>query len=426
MAKLTKARVKSLVKPGRYPDGRGLYLRVAAGGSKQWVQRIVILGRRRDLGLGGYEDMPLEEVRALAAHNRKLARVYKMDPTTSPSMGPGPIAFGPVTPTPKALTFRQCSEQAYKEKAPHWKTRQQGENWIGSLRNYAFPILGDLPVNQITGQDVLKCLKPIWHTKPDRARTIRQRVRTVLGFALAHGWVSSNAAGDGIDGALPKVRNGGVKNYKALPYGEVAGALKAVDGSRSSDAVKLCFRWTVLTAARPGEAVAAKWSEIDLERKEWRLDAFKMKANKEHRVPLSDAAMEVLRQAQALRDKSGLLFPSPRGRELSNATLNKVMKSIGLHDRAKVHGFRSSFRDWCAETGKARELAEAALAHVVGGVEGAYFRSDLFEQRRTLMQAWAAYLRHKFCLWQLSAKGIRHCTGFRATLPGDTEKPGLK
>ena len=393
MAKLTKARIKSLVKPGRYPDGRGLYLRVAAGGSKQWVQRIVILGRRRDLGLGGYEDMPLEEVRALAAHNRKLARVYKIDPTTSPSMGPGPIASGPVTPTPKALTFRQCSEQAYKEKAPHWKTRQQGENWIGSLRNYAFPVMGHIPVNQISGQDVLKCLKPIWSSKPDRARTIRQRVRTVLGWALGHGYVTHNAAGDGIDGALPKVRNNGDKHYRALDHREVSKALSAIDATNSADITKLAFRFVVLTAGRNGEARSATWDQIDLDRKEWRIPGENMKTNKPHRVPLSDAALAVLEKAKALSKGSKLVFPSPRsGKKMSNEIWKKPLLSAGLFEKATMHGFRTSFRNWAAENGLDDNAAEAALAHKKQGVEGAYFRSDLFEQRRALMQAWASYL----------------------------------
>ena len=203
-----------------------------------------------------------------------------------------------------------------------------------------------------------------------------------------------NIAGEAIDGALPA--QPAVKEHlRALPYRDVAAALATVDSSRASSTAKLCLWFTILTAARSGETRGAAWTEIHLEAHEWRIPANRMKSNVEHRVPLSDAAMAVLQRALPLRNNhSDLIFPSParRGRPLSDMALTKVLRDSGLADRATVHGFRSSFRDWCAETGKPRELAEAALAHVVAGVEGAYFRSDLFERRRQLMADWARYL----------------------------------
>ena len=181
------------------------------------------------------------------------------------------------------------------------------------------------------------------------------------------------------------------EHLRALPYREVGAALATVDASASSLSAKLAFRFTVLTAARSGEVRGAAWAEIDLDAHEWSIPASRMKAGAEHRVPLSDAALAVLEQARPLRDKSGLIFPSPSraGRPLSDMTLTKVLRTTGLAERATVHGFRSSFRDWCADTGKPREIAEAALAHTVGGVEGAYFRSDLFARRRRVMADWA-------------------------------------
>ena len=398
MTRLTKAKIKALTKAGRHGDGNGLYLFVASGGSKSWVQRLVIQGKRRDLGLGGWPQVSLEDARLTAAYNRRQARVYKVDPTQAPMqadpIGPGPMDGNGALSAPEATvpTFKDCSLQFLEERAPEWKTPAQGANFHGLLKNYAFPILGSMPVDQITGQDVLKCLKPMWRTKPDLARRLRQRIRAVLGWCLGNGYVTSNAAGDGIDGALPHVKNGGSKHYRALHYSQVAGALATVEGTRASESTKLSLRFLVLTATRSGEARGARWSEIDLEGRRWTIAAERMKTGIEHRVPLSDEAMEVLQAAKALADGSGLVFPSARGGELSDMTWTKLLRSAGLAKRATVHGFRSSFRDWCAESGQDRAIAEAALAHVVAGVEGAYFRSDLFEQRRAVMQSWGRYL----------------------------------
>ena len=205
--------------------------------------------------------------------------------------------------------------------------------------------------------------------------------RAALRWCWAHGYVSENVAREGIDGALPAMP--AVKaHFRALPYQEVAAALETVDGSKASKAAKLCLRFLILTAARSGEA------------REWRIPGERMKGGAGHRVPLSDAALVVLERARALDDGSGLIFPSPLrpGRPLSPMTLTKILRDRGLAEWATVHGFRSAFRDWCAETGKPREVAEAALAHTVAGIEGAYFRSDLFARRRALMDQWAAFL----------------------------------
>jgi integrase len=227
----------------------------------------------------------------------------------------------------------------------------------------------------------------------ETARRVRQRVRTVLKWAQAHGFVTENVAGEAIDGALPAMP--AVKeHFRALPYPEVPDALRIVAASGASLAARLCFRFLVLTAARSGEVRGAVWSEIDCDAREWRIPGARMKSGTDHRVPLSKAALTVLEQARTLDDGSGVVFPSPlkRGCPLSDMALTKLLRDNKLADRATVHGFRSSFRDWCAETGKPRELAEAALAHTVGGVEGAYFRSDLLAKRRRLMDQWAAFV----------------------------------
>ena len=264
---------------------------------------------------------------------------------------------------------------------------------MATLERHAHPVIGNMNVDRIRREDALRVLTPIWSSKPETARRLRQRIRAVLGWAWAHDYVFENVAGEGIDGALPTLP--AVKaHFRALPYGEVSGALKRVEVSGASAAAKLCLRFLILTAARSGEARGAMWAEMDAEAREWRILGERMKGGGAHRVPLSDAALAVLEQARALDDGSGLIFPSPlrAGRPLSDMSLTKLLRDRGLADRATVHGFRSAFRDWCADVGAPREVAEAALAHTVGGVEGAYFRSGLLERRRALMDAWAAFL----------------------------------
>ena len=232
-------------------------------------------------------------------------------------------------------------------------------------------------------------------TIPDgaTAHRLQQRKRAVLWWCWAHGYVCENVFGEGIDGVLPAMPAVN-EHFRALPYQEVAAALESVDGSKASKAAKLCLRFLILTAARSGEARCATCAEVDFEAREWRIPGERMKGGREHRVPLSDAALAVLERVRGVDDGSGLIFPSPLrpGRPLSPMTLTKIPRDRGLADRATVHGFRSTFRDWCAETGKPREIAEAALAHTVGGVEGAYFRSDLYARRRVLMDQWASFL----------------------------------
>ena len=220
-------------------------------------------------------------------------------------------------------------------------------------------------------------------------------MRTVFRWAMAHGLMETNPAGEAIDGALPPMPK--VKAHlRALPYQEVRSALEAVETSRASVSTKLCFRFLVLTAALSGEARGAAWDEIDLQERVWRIPSERMKAGMEHRVPLSRQALNVLGEASVLRDESGLVFPSPMkpGSPMSDMTLTKVLRSTGLAERATVHGFRSSFKNWALEqTDTPWAVSEAALAHVLGNsTEQAYARSDLFERRRTLMQQWADYL----------------------------------
>ena len=381
MAQLTAAKVKAVTSPGRYGDGAGLYLNVAPGGSKSWVQRIVISGRRRDIGLGGYPTIGLAEARSLSAANRIAV-----------SGGRDPVAEKRRPPKP---TFKEAAHQVHKANLPRWRNRKHAAAWIRTLERFAFPAFGNMPVDQIKRADVLAVLTPIWGSRPETARRVRQRIRTVMRWAMAHEFVENNPAGEAIDGALPAMPK--IKAHlRALPYQEVPAALELVEASHSSISAKLCLCFTVLTAARSGESRGAVWSEFDLDEALWTVPAERMKGGLKHRVPLSVASLDVLSKARELHDGSDLIFPSPtrQGQPLSDMTLTKILRTTGLAEQATVHGFRSSFRDWGSETkAESGPVLELALAHrPKDEVEKAYARSDCLELRRPVMEVWGEFV----------------------------------
>ena len=295
----------------------------------------------------------------------------------------------------KAPTFREAAERTFEANRARWRNNKTSSNWLQGMAKRVLPVLGDTRVDAISREDVLRVLTPIWTSRPEIARKLRSRIRAVLAWAQAHGHVEHNVAGEAIDGALPAMP--AVKaHFRALPYPEVAAALETVQTSRASLSAKAALRFAVLTACRSGEARGATWAEIDLEAREWRIPATRMKTGVEHRVPLSDAAVAALEAVRPLRDRHDLLFPSPSrpGKALSDMTLTKVLRDTGLADRATVHGFRTAFRTWASEkTNADHAVMELCLAHHVGtAVERAYARSDLFDKRRRLMDQWAAYL----------------------------------
>ena len=381
MRRIGAAEAKSIAQSGRYRAGETLFLNVAPGGSKSWVQRLTIDGRRRDIGLGGYPLVSLAEAREAALENRKLARA-----------GGDPLAEKRRRRTP---TFREAANAVHEANKPRWRNDHHIASWMQTLERHAFPILGDMAVDRIGREDVLGVLAPIWGEKQETARRVRQRIRTVLRWCQAHGHVEHNAAGEAIDGALPAMP--AVRQHlRALPYADVPEALRLAEASNASLAVRLAFRYLTLTASRPGEVRGATWAEVDVGAREWRIPGSRMKGGREHRQPLSDAAMAVLGQAREIRDGSGLVFPSPArpGRPLSDMAMTKLLRDVGLADRATVHGFRSSFRDWASEcTDAPHAVMELCLAHAVGdSTERAYARSDLLAKRRALMQRWADFV----------------------------------
>ena len=381
MGHLTMARVKTIKAPGLHGDGGTLYLRVAPGGSKSWIQRLTINGRRRDVGLGGWPLVTLAEAREFAFENRRLAR-----------RGGDPLEG---RRRPNLPSFEQAAVRTFEANRARWRHAKTATNWAGSMAKYAYPVFGDRPVDQIGREDVLRVLSPIWTSKPAVSRKLRQRIRAVLSWAQAHGHIEHNPAGEAIDGALPAMP--AVKaHFRALPYPDVGAALDTIDGSRASIAAKACLRFLVLTACRSGEARGATWDEIDPEAREWRIPASRMKGGAEHRVPLSEAATAALKAVRLLRGPSDLVFPSPSkpGRPLSDMTLTKVLRDTGLADRGTVHGFRTAFRTWASEkTNADHAVMELCLAHHVGtAVERAYARSDLLAKRRRLMDQWGRFV----------------------------------
>ncbi len=363
--------------PGRHADGNGLFLYVKPEGTRSWIQRLVIRGRRRELGLGAVALVSLAEARELALANRKLAR-----------SGGDPLAEKRrVQGVP---TFAEAARRVVEQKRGGWRGTHHAHNWLRSLERYAFPRVGSRPVSEVSSADVLEILTPIWHEKPETARAVRQRIRSVLEWAVAMEMRLDNPC----DRVLPVLgpQNDIVEHMRALPHQDVAAAVEAVRSSGSaSRAVRLAFEFLVLTAGRSGEVRLATWDEMDVADRVWTISAARMKAKREHRVPLCGRAVEVLAAARSLGG-GGLVFPMRSGRPIVSSTLPKMLRLHGIP--AVAHGFRSSFRDWAAErTDHPREVIEAALAHVVPNkVEAAYARSDLFERRRLLMDDWGEYL----------------------------------
>ena len=368
--------------PGRYGDGgrggHGLFMtvRVFTNGriGRAWGQRVRINGRATNLGLGSYPAVTLAEARRRAILNRQTIEEGR-DPRRAR--------------TAAATTFAAVAERVIKLHRKAWKKGSYLPTaWRASFRTYAGPI-NDKQVADIRRADVLAILTPIWTAKPATAKVVLQRVGTVLKYAVAEGLAPLNVADPALRAALPK-SNGGTRHHKALPHGEVAAALARVRASGASPAARLAVEFLALTACRVGEVLGARWSEIDRGEGVWTVPASRMKTAREHRVPLCDRALEILAEARKLSGGSGLVFVMGLGKQLSRQTPGLLLRRAGI--AATPHGFRSSFRDWCAETEVDRATAEASLAHIVQGTEGAYFRTDLLDARRAVAEAWAVHV----------------------------------
>lgn len=377
--------------PGMYPDGDGLYLQVAPGGSKSWIFRYRLNGRKtpRDMGLGPVRLVGLAEARSKAQEARRLL-LEKVDPLEQRQQGRAQRAADAAG----TISFRDAAERYIKSKAPGWKNEKHKEQWAATLENYVYPAIGSLPVNLVEVGHVMKILEPIWTVKTETASRVRGRIESVLDWAGVHRYRKGDnpARWKGqLEKLLPApTRVKRVKHHPALPYKELPGFIDLLRSQNSIGALALEF--TILTAARTGEAIGATWDEIDLPAHIWTVPADRIKAGKEHRVPLSYRAAEILVMMREGR-MNAFVFPGQRkGKPLSNMAMLNVLKRMGC-GHLTTHGFRSTFRDWAAEcTSFPSEMAEMALAHTIGNkVEAAYRRGDLFDRRRQMMREFAAY-----------------------------------
>jgi integrase len=389
--RLTSLKVARAKRPGMYADGGSLYLRVAPGGSKQWIFRYAAsTGRMRDMSLGAVHTFSLAEARERATEARKL-RADGIDPLDHKRAQRAALRAADA----KAMTFEQCARGFIKDNEAEWTNPKHRHEWETTLRKYVFPLLGSLPVEAIDTPLVLKVVKPLWERIPTTASRVLGRIQAVLGWATVHHYRSGDnpARWQGhLEHALPALSKvAKAEHHAALPYAQV-GAFVAKLRKDSSVGAR-CLEFITLTAARLGEAINAEWDEIDLANRVWVVPASRMKADREHRVPLSGAALAVLKAVQAIR-QSDYVFPGTRqGRPVGENTPVRLAKQAA-GSNITVHGLRSTFRDWASErTSFSREVAEMALAHAIpNAVEAAYRRGDLFEKRRRLMEAWA-----KFC-----------------------------
>ena len=391
--RLNARAVATLAENGRHADGGGLYLSISPNGGRRWVFLYRWHGKPTEIGFGSARDVTLARARELAKDARgRLAEGINPKEARKPVEG---------------ATFGECADRLIAAMRPSWRNGKHAAQWETTLREYAAP-LRRLPAHTITTDDVLSVLKPLWNEKPETASRLRGRIERVLDAAKAQGLRSGEnpARWRGhLDQLLPKRQRLARGHHAAMSYGDVPAFIGDLQSREATAALALEF--TILTAARRGEVLGARWDEFDLERAVWTVPAHRMKAGREHRVPLSARALAIVK---ALRQADGgeFVFAGYKpGKPLSGMTLGKVLRRMKIDD-VTVHGFRSAFRDWAAEcTNFTNEVCEAALAHAVTNkVEAAYRRGDLFEKRRKLMDAWAA-----FCSAPKAAGKIVHMRG---------------
>lgn len=381
--RLTKRLVENLG-PGRHGDGNGLYLVVDPSGARRWIVRVVVKGQRNrkggplrtDFGLGGADVVTLHQARDRALEYRRMAK-QGLNPRYNARQ--------------EVPTFEEVAQQVHIERLPTWKNAKHGQQWINTLRDYAFPKIGRMPVDSIGQPEVLMCLSPIWTEKHETARRLAQRIKTVLDVAKSKGFREGEnpvtAIKDG--GVLPKVK-AKPKHHKAMEWQDVP-AFYADLKSRSAMAAKALL-FTCLTGSRTSEVLKMRWEEVEFESRLWICPADRMKGGETHRVPLTDEMTAVLEPLKEMQ--SDYVFEGQkRHRPLSNMAMLMLLRRMGV-EGVTVHGFRSTFRVWAAEVANApREVAEMSLAHRIGSeVELAYQRSDLLEKRRALMERWSIFV----------------------------------
>ena len=380
MGKLTVAQIRALKEPGRYSDGDGLILEFTRPGRAYWFVRVQHNGRRRDIGLGPVDEITLAKARD-KAHEARKSLAKGIDPTIERQKA-----------KLKVPTFREAAKLVHEEHKAAWKNGKHQDQWITTLTTYAFPRIGNRLVSDIEGPVIRDVLAPIWLSKPETARRVRQRIGVVLDWSYAKGFRTTEAPLRSISRGLPRQPKRD-RHLAALPFEDVPAFLVRV--REKTTIARLALEFLILAAARSGEVRGMRWPEIDLAKRVWTVPADRMKAGKVHLVPLDEGTIDVLERVRPLGvPASNLIFPGQNvKRPLSDMTLLKILRDMEVP--ATVHGFRSTFRDWVAEeTDYPGEIAEAALAHAIPNkVEAAYRRTDFLEKRRALMRDWDRYCR---------------------------------
>ncbi|MBB5409457.1 integrase [Paraburkholderia sp. HC6.4b] len=375
-------------------DGKvtGLMLTPGKTGSK-WTLRFTspVTGKRRDAGLGVYPEVTIADAREKALAMRRQIDAGK-DPIDERDRDQQAASMAAT-----ALTFEKAARKVHEELKPGWRNEKHAADWIRSLEAYVFPKLGAKPLDAITPADCAEVLRPIWLEKAETASRTRQRMHAVMQWAWAHGHITANPVSV-VDHILPK-QSAKKEHQPAMPWRQIPAFVKAqLSHIERGDNTRAALLFLILTAARSGEVRGATWGEFDLDAAVWTVPGERMKAKEPHRVPLSAAALAVVKTLKEQKQHETLVFPSPRGKVLSDMTLTALLRRVKAKSDtpgrvATAHGYRSSFRDWASENGYARDLAERALAHTVANkVEAAYHRTDLMEQRRPMMETWAKHI----------------------------------
>jgi len=384
--KLSVFKLKALG-PGRHADGGGLYLDVQKSGSRSWIFRTTIRGKRKEIGLGGLSSRTLAQAREAAAD--LLAKAKKGEDILEQKR-----IVQRVIPT-----FEEAAGTVHTNLSTTFESETHAYNWLQSLKTYVFPKFGKKPVDRIDPADVLSAVGAIWVDKADTAARTLRRIKTVFDYCQASGFRTTVVNGvavpmpnpcDGVRAALPK-HNGVEKHHESLPYSELPGFIQKLRTTPSALCVKLAFEFLILTCARTGEVLDADWEEFDLHHSVWVVPASRMKMKVEHKVPLSDRCVEVLKLTKQFND-GAIVFPGRKTAEpLSNTAFLMALRRMG-YEEVTAHGFRATFKTWAEEKTKFDSLViEASMAHAVRGIERHYLRTTFFEQRKKLMNAWAAY-----------------------------------
>ncbi len=383
--KLSAVFVKSCTKPGRYADGHGLYLQVGPGAAKRWLLRIVVQGLRKDIALGSARLISLKDARASALTLRATARAGKPLPDKKTS----------TASTPNIPTFQHAAIQVHEDRVETYKNKKHAAQWIQSLKTYTFPYFGNTPVNQIQTTHVIKALRPIWISKPETARRVKQRIQFIFDWAKAHGHYQGDNPASNVTSILPRQQKN-TKHFEAMPYDQVPAFIQSLSKADVSEQSRLGIILIILTALRTNEVRLGSWFEVNWQHKVWTIPETRQLKKVQptpHTVPLTPQCIHILKCLKALNPKASLIFPGTAPQKpISDMTFLMALRRLNVP--YTIHGFRSSFRDWASEETNHRDVVvEKSLAHEISNkVEAAYRRGDLLKKRRILMTDWAEHV----------------------------------